>query len=112
MDRMCKRLCFLNKIKNESLETVGFIIKIKDNQMKLYLSEYQLEEKVDILPRKLNSLYSLQYKVENNIITSVFYENDTNEIICYKLYDKVDIRLWIFLEEDNIFNKLVIEIIK
>jgi len=112
MDRMCKRLCFLDKIKNESLETFAFIVKIKENKMRLYLPEYNLEEKVNILPRRFISLYNLEYTFDNDITTSVFYQNDNNEYIYYKLYDKINIKLWIFLQEDNIFNKLIIEIIK
>lgn len=113
LDRMCKRLNFLNEINFESCITYGYIIKIGINKLTIYIPEYKLEENVFIIRRKMNSLYNLQYEYvnsEDQIINRVYYNNEENMEISYRLYDKLNLQLWVFLNEENIFDKLTIQI--
>jgi len=111
-DRMCKRLDFLNKIKDETCITYAYIIKISTNKLTLYLPEYKLEEKMWIVPRKFKGLYELEYEFDTILtesIQSVSYKKEENEKVEYSLYQKLTIQLWVFLKEENIFDKLIIE---
>ena len=82
--RKVDRICFLANIKNadKHIETIGYIIEIEnDKYIRVYIPEYKLEEKI--------------------------YCNSMQ----YNLYDKINIRLYVFLLNDNIFDKLKIEIV-
>jgi exoribonuclease R len=86
--RKVDRICFLANIKNadKHIETMGYIIEIKnDKYIRVYILEYKLEEKI--------------------------YCTNMADNIMYKLYDKINIRLYVFLLNDNIFDKLKIEIV-
>jgi exoribonuclease R len=106
-DRNIKRLNFLYDIKesNGQIETYGYIINITKNKLTLYIPEYNLEEKVVIIPYKFENIYDI--KMENNRIKYT-YENITKT---YSLYEKLNIKLWVFTSFENIFDKLKIEII-
>ena len=67
-----------------STETYGYIIIININNLTLtlYIPEYNLEEKVIIISDKQ-----------------------------YNLYEKVNIKLWVFTSFENFFDKLKVEII-
>ena len=83
-DRTIRRLNFLYDIKgsDKNIETYAFIINIMNNRLTLYIPEYNLEEKVNIMLDKT-----------------------------YTMYQKINIKLWVFLSFDNIYDKLKIEII-
>jgi len=49
-------------------------------------------------------------KKEYDLITEITYNLENNEKI-FKLYQKIDIKLWVFLNYENIFDKLKIEIL-
>ena len=82
--RKVDRICFLANIKNadKHIESTAYIIEIEnDKYIRVYIPEYKLEEKI--------------------------YCNSMQ----YNLYDKINIRLYVFLLNDNIFDKLKIEIV-
>ena len=83
-DNKIKRLNFLYGIKelNTNIETYGFVINITENKLTLYIPEHNLEEKVIIINNKT-----------------------------YELYQKVNIKLWVFTSFENFFDKLKVEII-
>jgi exoribonuclease R len=92
--RMVKRLDFLFNIKEKEIITFGYITKIIDYYLIVYIPEYNLEEKIVIIPKKFNNL------------------NEYNEEMKkYNLYQKLNIKLWVFTSFDNIFDKLKIEIL-
>jgi exoribonuclease R len=113
-DRIIKRLNFLYDIKesNKSIETYGYIINITKNKLTLYIPEYNLEEKIIIVPYKFENAYNIVIEKDKEDI-------NINKIICknenitkvYVLYEKINIKLWIFTSFENIFDKLKIEII-
>jgi ribonuclease R len=112
-DRNIKRLEFLynQKEKKENIITFGYIINIQERYIKIYLPEYGLEEKIIIIPFIFkNIVESVVEKNDFDEIKSIKYILDEKEYY-YKLYQKLNIKLWIFLFAENIFDKLKIEII-
>ena len=107
-DRQVRRLNFLFDIKskNKNVETYGYITEIKENKISVYIPEYNLEEKIIIIPKKLGNIADIIINTEsiNYIIDNVEYS--------YTLYQKINLRLYIFLTFENIFDKLKIEIVK
>jgi exoribonuclease R len=111
-DRVIRRLNFLFDIKesNNNIETYGYIINITKNKITLFIPEYNLEEKVIIIPYKFESTYNIDTMIDNNNITKIFYINEKINKV-YTLYEKVNIKLWVFTTFENIFDKLKIEIL-
>lgn len=111
-DRNINRLKFLFECKEEDKEiiTYGYIIEIKENSLKIYIPEYKLEEKIIFLNRKFNKISNVKIEYENENIEKITCEID-NIIKIYNLYQKIDIKLWIFLSFENIFDKLKLEIL-
>ena len=117
--RQLRRLSFLVKIKNiyeakneSNLITEAYIIEIKERFLVIYIPEYKLEEKICIIQKKFEKI------VKSNLIL-----NDNNEIekinvidetcdYTYELYQKIIIKMYIFLSFDSIFDKVKIEIVK
>jgi hypothetical protein len=113
---MCNRIVFLNKIKENSCITYGYIIKIEEKKIRFYLPEYKLEEKIHIVPRKFESLYEFHYEYfidneENKIKRLICKNTEEKNEKSFSLYEKKEIKLWVFFKEDNIFDKLCLEII-
>ena len=112
-DNKIKRLKFLYEIKDleKNIETFGYIINITSNKLTLNIPEYNLEEKIIIIPYKFKNIidYNILKDDYNNIL-SISYEKD-GKIIFYELNQKINIRLWVFILFENFFDKLKIEII-
>jgi exoribonuclease R len=108
LDRSSRRLKFLYEIKEleKNIETYCYIINITKNRLTVYIPEYKLEEKITVIHRKFEKIAIVEYS-ENNIN----YKLDDKEY-SYNLYQKLNIRLWVFTSFENIFDKLKIEIIK
>jgi len=117
--RQLRRLSFLVEIKNKyeaknesNLITDAYIIEIKERFLIIYIPEYKLEEKICIIQKKFEKI------MKSNIVL-----NDNNEIekinvidetcnYTYELYQKIMIKMYIFLSFDSIFDKVKIEIVK
>jgi exoribonuclease R len=106
-DRVAKRLKFLYTIKEDidNIETYCYIIKIEKNRLTVYIPEYNLEEKITIIPYKFEKITTLEFDKY-----SIKYSIDNDEKKYY-LYQKLQIKLWVFTSFENIFDKLKIEII-
>jgi exoribonuclease R len=107
-DRVAQRLKFIYSIKEaiDNIETYCYIIKIEKNRLTVYIPEYNLEEKITIIPYKFENIttvefdeYSIKYTIDNEIEKK------------YDLYQRLEIKLWVFTSFENIFDKLKIEII-
>lgn len=112
LDRIIKRLDFLYKLKEtcNSIETFGYIIDFNKEKMScnIYIPEYNLDEIVYLVHNKFKSIADFgpnDFSVESYTI----YCED--EFKTYTLYEKINIRMWVFLSAENIFDKLRIEII-
>lgn len=113
-ERMGKRINFIYSLKDnpENIVTYGYIIKIKENKLIIYIPEYHLEEKIIIAPRKFEKIMNLEMKKnEEDIITEIEYNDINNIKKKYILYQKVEIKLWVFTSFENIFDKLKVELI-
>ena len=127
-DRIIRRLNFLYDIKESSknIETYGYIINITKNKLTVYIPEYNLEEKIIIVPYKFENVYNINIEKDWNTNSRIFSQINIKEnidnitkIICsnenitkvYTLYEKINIKLWVFTSFENIFDKLKIEIL-
>lgn len=107
-DRICRRLNFIYNIKSNdiTLITTGYIIKIDSYKLTLYISEYELVENVIIINYKFKNIYNVDYN-KNSIKFKIGNEDEKQ----YNLYDKLNLKLWVFTTFENIFDKLKVEII-
>jgi exoribonuclease R len=115
-DRNIKRLNFIYSIKelNKNIDTYAYIINITINKLTVYIPEYNLEEKIIIIPKKFEKIANIDLiknESDNHIIKISYRLDDNDKILEYNLYQKIEIRLWVFTSFDNIFDKLKIEIL-
>lgn len=119
LDRTVKRLEFLYKLKEtcNSVETTGYIIDFNKEKMScnIYIPEYNLDEIVYLVHNKFKSIVKFEIHANDDIENSTLGESYTIEyedcMKTYTLYKQINIKLWIFLSAENIFDKLRIEII-
>lgn len=108
--RQLRRLEFIYDLKDKNndynLETFAYITKITKNKISLYLPEYNLEEKVIIIPYKLINIADIEFFDDNRIKYTI---DEIEKEYC--LYQKVNLRLFVFVSFENIFDKLKIEIL-
>jgi exoribonuclease R len=107
-DRVAQRLKFIYTIKEHetNIETYAYIIKIEKNRLTVYIPEYNLEEKITIIPYKFEKITTIEFDEY-----SIKYSIDNEDEKKYDLYQKLQIKLWVFTSFENIFDKLKIEII-
>jgi exoribonuclease R len=107
-DRVAQRLKFIYTIKDaiDNIETDAYVIKIEKNRLTVYIPEYNLEEKITIIPYKFENITTVEFDEH-----SIKYNIDNEAEKKYDLYQKLQIKLWVFTSFENIFDKLKIEII-
>ena len=115
-DRNIKRLDFIFNIKNleENIETYAYIIAISNYRLTIYIPEYNLEEKIIIIPKKLENIANIHKEfidLNNSIINKITFTIDEMNK-SYYLYQKIDIKLWVFTSFENFFDKMKIEILE
>ncbi len=114
MQRMVNRLVFLFKLndKRELIETDGFIVKIYDRKVRIYIPEFELEENLYLYNYKSFVLLENFSTKQNDvgIITNIHFKQNGTEVNL-DLYQKVRIQLFIFPKEKNIFQKCKLKII-
>ena len=117
--RQLRRLSFLAEIKNKyeskndnNLITEAYIIEIKERFLVIYIPEYKLEEKICIIQKKFEKIVkSNVFLNDDNIIEKINVIDETKECT-YELYQKIMIKMYVFLSFDSIFDKVKIEIVK
>jgi len=107
-DRQTKRLELIFSIKEQekNIKTYGYITEITKTKITVYIPEYNLEEKIIIIPKKLESITNVTFNA-----TEITYTID-DITTTRKLYEKLDLKLYVFTTFENIFDKLKIEIVK
>jgi len=96
----------------ENIITYGYIIDINMYRIKVYIPEYNLEEHIIIIPYKFKDIVKINnlLELEKSSLNMIDYTLDNKNYI-YKLYQRLELKLWIFTTCENIFDKLKIEII-
>jgi len=106
--RSVKRMEYIFSInKEEKITEYGYIIKIGKQKLTIYIPNLNLEEKIVIIPNKLEKIVNIVSLDETHIEYSI-----DNEIKKYNLYQKVNVELYVFIKNENIFDKLRVEICK
>ena len=114
MQRMINRLEFLFKLNNKQdcIEVDGFIVKIYDRKIRIYIPEFELEENIYLYNYKsfvLLENFCLK-EDDSGIITNIHFKQNDVEVDL-NLYQKLRVQLFIFPKEKNIFQKCKIKII-
>jgi ribonuclease R len=95
LDRDLRRMQFLFQYaKKDYMESEGYVVDLSKNSMRIYIPEYHLEEKVNL---KDQMGYS---------------EVEGKEVETFSLYEKVKVKLFIFVREEYFRNKIRILISK
>jgi exoribonuclease R len=108
-DRHIKRLSFLHSINkfDSNIVTYAYIIEINNYKLKVYIPEYNLEESIIIVPKKFKEIAEINISDKKDKIICKIDDLEME----YSLYQKMNIKLWVFQNEENIYDKLKIEII-
>ena len=92
---------------NEKIITHGFITEINDKYIYVYIPKYKLEEKIKIIPQKFEQLY--KYTINNDNSITIYKNNEFNNK--YNLYEKINIEIIPFLNQELFQNKIKISIL-
>ena len=105
--RKQKRLEFIysNQEINQIIQTFGYISKIGDNFIRIYIPQFQLDEKICLFHHKLKKIIS----IERNE-TSIIYTYEKKQYY-YELYQKINIKIFILSQEENLMEKIKIMIV-
>lgn len=102
-------LKFINENDTNILEEEAYIIQIKSNKLKLYLPNHKLEISALLFKYKFMDLMKASYTFENDYITYMNYTNDEINYE-YKLYEKINVEIYFYPTELNIFDKIKVKI--
>jgi exoribonuclease R len=106
--RNIRRLEYIFSI-NEEIDkkiTYGYIIKISKQKLTVYIPSIGLEEKIIIIPNKLEKIATILFLND----TKIEYKIE-NEIKEYNLYEKINVEIHVFIKNENFFDKLKIKIL-
>ena len=104
--RKKNRLDFIFNNKNtEEILTYGYITELNESRIRVYISEYNLDENIRLYDNKISKI--IQKELNTSETIKYIYENKT---YLYNLYDKINIKLFILAYEDNIFEKIKFQI--
>jgi len=104
--RNVRRMEYIFSInKEEKINESGYIIKIGQKKLTIYIPNLNLEEKIVIIPSKFEKIAEIIFFDETKIEYSI-----DNKIKKYNLYQKVNVELYVFIKNENIFDKLRVEI--
>ena len=90
---------------NQTLHTSGYISKIGDNYIRVYIPQFHLDEKVVLFHHKVKNIISIE---KNETSISYIYEQNK---YYYQLYQKINIELFILSQEENLMEKIKIMIV-
>ena len=102
-------LKFINENDNNILEEEAYIIHIKSNKLKLYLPNHKLEISTMLFKYKFIELMKACYTFENDYINNIQYTKD-EKIYEYNLYQKINVEIYFYPTELNIFDKIKVKI--
>lgn len=95
LDRDLRRMQFLfQHSKKNHIDCYGYVVDLSESYMRIYIPEYNLEEKVVLKDRMGYS------------------EVEGREVDRYDMYEKVKVKLFIFVKEEYFRNKIRIQVCK
>jgi len=104
--RKKNRLDFIFNNKNtEEILTYGYITELNENSIRVYITEYNLDENIRLYDKKISKIIHKELNTSETI--QYIYENIN---YTYNLYDKIELKLFILAYEDNIFDKIKFQI--
>lgn len=105
-----KKLKFIYDHKEDNIMGKAYIIKIKNNYLKLHLKEYDFQMKYYLFPYKFIKSLDIKTKINDDEINEISYIIDNNKY-SYKLYSVLKIKMYFFHYEKNIESKIKLKII-
>ena len=109
--RMKNRFDFLYKNNKEEITTYGYIVEIKDHKMKIYLPEINLEENYLLFNKKTEKISNVLFEKKDDVYKKIKYYFD-DKLINFSLHQKINCKLYIFLKEDNFYDRIKISILE
>jgi exoribonuclease R len=104
--RKKNRLDFIFNNKNtQEISTYGYITELNENRIRVYIPEYNLDENIRLYDKKISKI--INKELSTSEIIQYIYENNK---YTYNLYDKIELKLFILVYEDNIFEKIKFQI--
>ena len=105
-DRKLNKLRLIKNLEkmslSEKITEVGYITEIRKNSIYVYIPKYRLEEKIYLIPFKFRTLY--KSVIEDDEI--VVYNGDQVVYGPYRLYQKIDVTIVPFLNEEVFSRKI------
>ena len=105
-----RRLQFVYDHKEDTINGKCYVLKIKNNYLKLYIKEHNFQIKYYLFPFKFLKTIKLEIEILNEEIIKIKYMFDNIEYI-YNLYDLLDIKMYFLHYEKNIQSKIKLKII-
>ena len=102
-------LKFINENNNNILQEEVYIIQIKKNKLKLYIPKYKIQVETLLFKYKFIELMKAIHTVKNEQIIYINYNNDGKSIE-YNLYQKINVEIYFYPTELNIFDKIKVKI--
>ena len=104
------KLKFIYDHKEEKITVDAYIVKIKNNYLKVHIKDHDFQIKAYLFPYKfIKSINSIKEIKEDKII-EIKYILDKKEYK-YHLYDKIQVTMYFFHYEKNIQSKIKLKII-
>ena len=105
-----KKIELIDNLEKKNIEkdisTYGWIIKLYDNGIKIYIPEFGIEERIFLLSNNFDDIQKLEKLDEKIIFTK--NKNDDNEKKEYNLYEKINIKIIPFLKSEKFYHKIKI----
>ena len=107
-------LSIIDKLNDEPVELYGYITSVTgvgyivNEKITIYITEYKLCITFRLYDRKLNDM--LEYKLDNDVLS--IKNIQTDEIIKFKILDKIKVRIVPYLKENVLKDKLKVRVIE
>ena len=107
-ERNVRRVDIIKNLEKEGIiskDVIGYIVDIYKNNLTVYIPELKLEERVDIISRRLDKIssYTRNDSVVNVLCDGVVFE--------YTVYDKIKLKVTPFITANNWYEKLCVNIV-
>jgi exoribonuclease R len=105
-----KKIKFIYDHKEDKITCEAYVLKIKNNYLKLHIKEHDFQIKYYLFPYKFMKSIEIKEKLIEDRITQIIYKIDNKEST-YHLYELLKIEMYFFQFEINIEDKIKLKII-